>query len=81
MAAVKQKPTGLFQNKSKWGYIDETGKLIIPLQYDTAQPFESFDNPKGEYALVNKNGEVFYINKKGQKLKEFPSRLAVIPIG
>lgn len=43
----------------KWGYIDKTGKVIIPFQYLEANPFS---NGK---ARVNLNGQWLYIDKSG----------------
>jgi len=47
----------------KWGYIDKTGKQVIQLKYDYA---EDFKNGK---AKVKLDGEEFYIDKKGKKVK------------
>lgn len=47
---------------SKVGYINEKGKLIIPLKFDYAN---SFKNGK---AKVKLNGEEFYINKRGNPI-------------
>lgn len=48
----------------KWGFIDKTGKIIIPFQYDHASAFS-----KGA-ALIKNNNEWFYINKQGKKINE-----------
>ena len=49
----------------KWGYIDVTGKVVIPFTY-TKKPSSFSDG----YALVeNKNEEQFYIDKTGTHLK------------
>jgi hypothetical protein len=45
-----------------YGYIDHSGKLIIEFEYDFAHRF--YNNR----ALVLKDGEAFYINKKGKIL-------------
>ena len=47
---------------SKLGYIDNTGKEVIPTQYESARDFT-----KEGYALVGNNGNLFFIDKKGQK--------------
>lgn len=48
----------------KWGFIDKTGKIQIPLQFDVAAEFY-----KG-IALVKKNKEWFYIDKTGKRVPE-----------
>ena len=45
----------------KYGYADKTGKLVIPFEYDYAEPFY-----KG-IAKVSKGGREFYIDKKGKE--------------
>ena len=48
----------------KWGFIDKTGKVVIPFQYDHASAF--YKNA----TLVKKNNEWFYINRQGKKIPE-----------
>jgi hypothetical protein len=48
----------------KWGYIDTTGKIAIPLQFDTAGNFY-----KGR-ARVSQNGRDFFIDRNGNEIKE-----------
>ena len=48
---------------SKQGYIDSTGKEVILTQYETARDFT-----KEGYALVGNSGDLFFIDKKGQKV-------------
>jgi hypothetical protein len=55
LIAVKQ--------NNKWGYIDMTGKVIIPLNYEAVSGF------KDSKAEVTLNGETFYIDKKGTRVK------------
>jgi hypothetical protein len=43
----------------RYGFIDKKGKIIIPLKYESAQPF------RGAYALITLNGKEGYIDKKG----------------
>lgn len=47
----------------KWGYIDKSGKIVIPVIYENAYRFL---NNKAEVKL---NGETFFINKKGERVK------------
>lgn len=44
----------------KWGFIDKTGKELIPVQYDKVK---DFSNGK---AVVEMDGKTFTINKKGE---------------
>ncbi len=46
----------------KWGYIDKTGKLVIPLNYDDAHPFSE------EYAGVKEGNTWSYIDKTGKSI-------------
>ncbi|MCK5857003.1 MAG: WG repeat-containing protein [Bacteroidales bacterium] len=68
------KPKGLFggiiqfqsgmlpvKRSERWGYLDVTGKLKIPLKYDKATPFD-----KG-FAVVMKDEKYFIINTKGDE--------------
>lgn len=48
----------------KWGYIDKTGKVMIPFQFDFASAFSN------GAALVKKGTEWEYINKAGKKITE-----------
>lgn len=48
-----------------WGYIDNTGKVIIPLAYEDAQPFSQ------GVAGVKINGLWTYIDKSGNMLANF----------
>ena len=47
----------------KYGYIDTTGKTVIPLKYDNADYFF------GGKAKVSEGGREFYIDKTGKELK------------
>ena len=44
------------------GFIDKTGKVVIPYQYKSAEPF------KNGRAKVKKGDKVFYIYKTGKQL-------------
>ena len=46
----------------KWGFVDKTGKEVIPLIYNSAGDF------RNGLAEVKLNGEKFYINKKGERV-------------
>lgn len=68
LAAVKK--------NGKWGFVDQNGKEVIPFVYDEVhwiyiksdrKSITGFVNNK---ALVRKDGEIFYINKKGAIIEE-----------
>lgn len=67
----------------KCGYIDVSGNEIIPLTYDSAEPF------RNDLAIVSKNGKYGYINKTGSEIiplmydsaKPFYNGLAAISKG
>lgn len=48
----------------KWGFVDENGKIIAPLIYDDVESFNS-----NGMAKVKLNGEEFFINKLGERVK------------
>ena len=48
----------------KCGFIDKTGKEVIPIKYDNAYSFS-----KISLALVKLEGKWFYINPKGECVK------------
>jgi hypothetical protein len=45
----------------KWGYIDKTGKIVIPPQYESAAPFSE------GLGAINQCDEGFFIDKTGKK--------------
>lgn len=60
LAAVKDK-------KSKsWGYIDTTGKVVIPLLYNEAQAFQE------RYGYVVKNKQALLIDRNNKVFKKLP---------
>ncbi|WP_439506115.1 WG repeat-containing protein [Sediminibacterium sp.] len=46
----------------KWGFVDKTGKAVIPFQYEHASAFYN------GFALVKKGTEWWHINKQGKKV-------------
>ncbi|AXT49496.1 WG repeat-containing protein [Aquimarina sp. BL5] len=60
LAAVKDK-----ESKS-WGYIDTTGKVVIPFLYNEANAFQE------RYAYVVKNKEALLIDKNNKVFKKLP---------
>lgn len=63
-ASCEKTNTNLFpvsDNRGKYGYIDSTGKLLIDYQFDFAHPFYE------QIALVLKDSNIFYIDKKGKE--------------
>ena len=59
---------------NKWGFIDTTGKIVIPFVY------ESFSNFVKGLALVTINNKSFYINKKGECVRGCKNAPADHPI-
>ena len=55
----------------KWGYIDHTGKLVIPPQFEDAKRFQ------GRFAVVSKRGKWIWIDKTGRTVTE--SEIDLIP--
>lgn len=47
----------------KWGFIDENGKLVIPLIYDEADYFT-----KNGLSAVKRNGKSGFINQQGKEI-------------
>ncbi|MFN0031070.1 MAG: WG repeat-containing protein [Flavobacteriales bacterium] len=52
-----------------WGYIDAQGKEVIPFQFESASSFAR------DSAVVSMNGYTFYINTKGQCIKDCPDEM------
>lgn len=48
------------KEEQKWGYIDKTGRLVIPFKFDRAMTFSE------GYAGVVEDGKIGYINRKGE---------------
>ncbi len=51
---------GVMDEKSKWGFIDKKGTLVISEQFDNVQPFED------GIAFVRVGNKAGYINKEGK---------------
>ncbi len=62
LAAARSKVTGSGSNagKVKWGYIDRTGKFVIPPRYDVANGFSE------GLAVVHNSGKVGFIDATGK---------------
>ena len=58
-------------DKKKFGYIDKSGKEVIPFEYDDA------DNFSEGLARVMKNGKCGYIDKDGKEVIPFNYRCAI----
>lgn len=71
------------EQAGKWGFIDRTGKIVIPLQFDGANEFHE------GLALVTSGGRKAFINEAGQILikpqfdivNDFSEGLAAVNIG
>ncbi|HCA83460.1 MAG TPA: hypothetical protein DEP18_06705 [Flavobacteriales bacterium] len=59
----------LSNNQWRYGYIDTTGKLVIPSQFEKASDFRDgvawIKVPGGDFQLINTNGKI--ISKKSYK--------------
>jgi hypothetical protein len=78
----------------KWGFINVSGKLIIPCKYDKVEPMKEGFTPvilggkPGEYGVL-KGGKYTFINKTGKQLipfkyaylEPFNEGIAVVNIG
>lgn len=58
---LKEGLAGVKKN-GQWGFVNQTGQLVIPIQYDEVGMFT-----KG-VALVNRGGQIVFINKAGQSV-------------
>ena len=52
----------------KWGFIDNSGKEVIPLKYDSASSFIT-NSYAGTFTMVTLNGERFFIDENGASIK------------
>ena len=63
MTRCPREPSGYRDSfRMIWGYIDKTGKMVIPAQYAWAEPFSE------GLAAINHCGEGFFIDKTGKKI-------------
>ncbi|MBP6688102.1 MAG: WG repeat-containing protein [Lacibacter sp.] len=56
---------GAVLKDGKWGFVDTSGKLVIPLQFENPSQF------KQGFATVKKEGKMGIINKTGKVLVDF----------
>ena len=71
------------EKDDKWGFIDRTGKIVIPLQFDSANDFHE------GLALVTANGKKLFIDGSGRVVikpqfdivDDFSEGLAAVNIG
>jgi len=66
----------------KWGYVDRKRTIVIPFQFEHAQPFEN------GMAMVALNKKTFFINRQGQRITplfdwafDFHDDLAAVGVG
>lgn len=64
LLAIMSRESGKKLKEILWGYVDKTGKEVIPCQYDSAKNF------KDGLAKVELDGKSFYINRNGEKVKD-----------
>lgn len=56
----------LVKKGGKYGFMNMAGKIVIPIKYDKSASFSFGDKDKVQVTL---NGEKFYIDKKGNRVK------------
>ncbi|MFV0540646.1 MAG: WG repeat-containing protein [Aestuariibaculum sp.] len=59
--------------KGQYGFINTSGKLVIPCHYYFARPFFT----RSQYALVTKDKEDMLIDKNGNIIKTFPYKISI----
>ncbi|WP_428667045.1 WG repeat-containing protein [Runella sp.] len=57
------------KKNGKFGFIDKTNRVIIPFEFDAVILYGGFTNGS---VPVKKSGQIFYINKQGQCIKDCP---------
>lgn len=62
LCSVARRESGVF----KYGFIDVSGKVVIPLQYDAVKPF------KNNETYVMKGKEWFRLDKRGNVVQKYP---------
>ena len=71
LAAVK--------SQGKWGYVDKTGKVVIPFLYSEATPFDGHwasVKRNGRYGVIDKTGKEITVHRPLAKLSRFSEGLA-----
>lgn len=63
------------KEEEKWGYVNNEGELVIPLQYEEAGTFGSLRAP------VKEEQELYYIDKTGKKSMIIPKEIKAEKIG
>lgn len=54
-----------YRKGDQWGYCDVSKSIVIPIQYEWAEPFSE------GLAAVKKNGHFGFINKRGETVIDF----------
>ena len=66
-----------------WGYVDSTGKEVIPCQYEWADPFGEYDlapvEVDGKWGLIKKDGS-YYIEPSLPGIQPFSCGYAVVEL-
>jgi hypothetical protein len=63
MTRCEREPSGYRESfRMKWGYIDRTGKMIIPPEFESADRFSE------GLGAINQCGEGYFIDKTGKKI-------------
>ena len=72
-----------FQQDGKMGYVDATGKVVIPAEFTSALPFSdglACASKGGPYGFIDKTGE-FVIPPRFEYSNDFSEGLAGVPLG
>ncbi|MES2588851.1 MAG: WG repeat-containing protein [Bacteroidota bacterium] len=62
LAEFNQVEWGAQESSGKWGFIDKTGKVVIPIKYDWVFGF------KGDFAVYKLKNRWGFIDKKGEEV-------------
>lgn len=60
----------LVKQKGKYGWIDKTGEIIIPIKYKYAADWSGYAYKTKNILRVKANGKKLYINNLGECIKD-----------
>jgi hypothetical protein len=61
-------------NEAQYGFMDEEGKLVIPLQFDSVGTSYYCEGVRESYLIAYRKGQTHLLDKKGRKLLEASSQ-------
>jgi hypothetical protein len=70
-------------NQEKWGYLDKTGKVIIPFKFDRAASFAeglAYVLLEDKFGYINRRGN-FVIAPRFTEVKDFSNGVAAVKVG